>query len=145
MGSQTIYPFSLSQSSYTHLHSAPINAIICDMAQRLKWTRERIEAILDGHLTVKDAAKAANMRADSLSSYMRNYQIKSPLRSTPGFRRQLSTPTISDQSLFDAMIKHHGKTIAASKELGVTKTAVEARIGRNLELAHRLYLALEKK
>jgi transcriptional regulator of acetoin/glycerol metabolism len=115
------------------------------MAPKLQWTRERVESILDGHLTVKAAAKAAGIKASSLSGYMQNHGIKSPIRTTPGLSRQITTPTISDESLFQAMINHNGKTIAASKELGVTRMTLESRLGRNLELAHRLYLALEKQ
>jgi hypothetical protein len=112
------------------------------MGRYKQYTQERIESILNGHDTARSAAKAAGMNYNTLLTHIHNLGMQSP-GSTPGFQNANSKS--SDAELFDAVLKHNGITSKAATELGVTKTALESRLGRNLELAHRLYLALEKQ
>lgn len=111
------------------------------------YTLERMQELMTGHDSVKSAAEAIGMNYGTFMSHMQTVGLKSPMSTTPGSKRIFHESQLkaTDQDIFRSMIKHKGKYIPVARELGLAPGSIKSRLGGNLELAHRLYLALEKQ
>jgi hypothetical protein len=117
------------------------------MGRNKVYTLEKMQELMTGHNSVKSAAEAIGMNYGTFMSHMQTVGLKSPMSTSPGTKRIFHQDQLkaTDQDIFKAMLKHKGKYIAVAREVGIAPGSVKSRIGGNLELAHRLYLALEKQ